>query len=240
VRIIMHANAPADLATIGVQNRQGQVRGAPPVADRFERLLAMGLGIDSTPVTAVERASVSSAIRIVREYVAEAPGFRAIAADDTVSRRMTLPGTPRIDVIWFGRGNTRGDLVVHIPEQRIIATGDLVVAPVPFGFGSNPAEWVAVLDSVEALRPAVVVPGHGPVMRDLAYLRRVRRMLARVRDEVAAAASRGDSLDAVRRVVTLDDERRTMTGDEKWMNYLFRNFFLGPVVQRAYEQLKAR
>jgi hypothetical protein len=95
-----------------------------------------------------------------------------------------------------------------------------------------------VLDSVTALRPAVLVPGHGPVMRDLSYITRVRRMLASVRDEVGAAVARGDSLPAVRRAVMLDDERQALTSDEKWMNYLFRNFFLGPVVQRAYEQAK--
>jgi glyoxylase-like metal-dependent hydrolase (beta-lactamase superfamily II) len=236
VRFVMHANTAADFGTIGAENRRGQVQGAPPAADRFERFLAMGLGIDSTPATPAERASVSNAIRIIREYVAESPGFQAVVATDTVQSRLTLPGTPRLNVLWFGRANTRGDLVVSVPDQRIVATGDLVVAPIPFGFGSNPAEWVAVLDSVMALRPAVLVPGHGPVMRDLSYVTHVRRMLARVRDEVAAAVARGDSLPAVRRAVTLDDERRVMTGDEKWMNYLFRNFFLGPVVQRAYEQ----
>jgi hypothetical protein len=29
---------------------------------------------------------------------------------------------------------------------------------------------------------------------------------------------------------------RAMTGDEKWMNYMFRSFFVRPAVQRAYEQ----
>jgi glyoxylase-like metal-dependent hydrolase (beta-lactamase superfamily II) len=240
VRFVMHANTAADLATIGDDNRRGQVQGSRPIADRFERLLAMGLGIDSTPVSPAERASVSNAIRIIRDYVAESPGFRAISADDTVRERLVLPGAPRVDVMWFGRANTRGDLVVQVPDQRVVATGDLVVAPVPFGFGSNPAEWVMVLDSVVALRPAVVVPGHGPVMRDLGYVQRVRRMLARVRDEVGASVAQGDTLSAVRGAVTLDDERRAMTADEKWMNYLFRNFFLAPVVQRAYEQARAR
>jgi glyoxylase-like metal-dependent hydrolase (beta-lactamase superfamily II) len=238
VRFVMHVNTAADLATIGAQNRQNQVRGAPPVAERFERLLAMGLGIDSTAASPAERTALSSAIRIVRDYLAEAPGFHAIAADDTVDRRLTLPGTPRVDVLWFGRANTRGDLVVRLPEQRIVATGDLLVAPVPMAFGSYPSEWVAVLDSIAALQPAVLIPGHGPVMRSPEFVTRVRRMLARVRDEVSIAAARGDSIDVVRRSVTLDDDRRAIAGDEKWLNYLFRTFFLGPVVQRAYDQAR--
>jgi cyclase len=241
VRFVMHANTAADLVTLGAPNRDGQVRFAPPALARFERLLAAGLGIDSTPVSAAERASVTNAIGIMRQYVAEAPGFRATHATDIVRTQLTLgAGDDRVDIRWFGRANTRGDLVVSVPGRGIVATGDLVVAPVPYAFNSYPAEWVAVLDSVLALEPRVVVPGHGPVMRDVAYVQSVRRMLARVRDETAASVVRGDSLPATLRVVTLDDERLRVTADEKWMNHMFRSFFLDPAVGRAYEQAKAK
>src|SRR5918998_922726 len=45
VRFVMQENTAADLPTLGATNRKNLVEGAPPVADRFERLLAMGLGI---------------------------------------------------------------------------------------------------------------------------------------------------------------------------------------------------
>ena len=163
----MQENTAADLVTLGAENRKNQVAGAPPVADEYERLLARGLGIDSTPASPLERASVASAIRIVRQYLEEHPGFRSVSATDTVGRRMTLGGQPRIDLLWFGNGNTRGDLVVHLPDRGVVATGDLVVAPVPLAFGSHPASWSGVLDSVIAIQPRVVVTGHGQAMRDL-------------------------------------------------------------------------
>ena len=90
----------------------------------------------------------------------------------------------------FTPSDTRGDQVVHIPSEGIVATGDLVVHPVPFGFNSYPREWIAVLDSIVRLRPRAIVPGHGPVMRDLAYVHRVRAMLAEV---VQRAAGGGRS-----------------------------------------------
>jgi len=37
--------------------------------------------------------------------------------------------------------------------------------------------------------------------------------------------------------VTLDDVRRAVTKDEKWMNFLFRSFFVGPAVEAAYGEL---
>jgi glyoxylase-like metal-dependent hydrolase (beta-lactamase superfamily II) len=241
VRFVMHANTAEDLVTLGAPNREGQVKFAPPTLARFERLLASGLGIDSTPASAAERASVTNAIGIMRQYVAEAPGFRAIQATDTVRTQRTLgAGDDRVDIRWFGRANTRGDLVVALPGRGIVATGDLVVAPVQYAFNSYPAEWIAVLDSVLAMRPRIVVPGHGPVMRDVSYVESIRRMLARIRDETAASVERGDSVAATLRSVKLDDERRRVTADEKWMNSMFRSFFLEPAVRRAYEQAKAK
>ena len=241
VRFVMQENTMADLTALGVPNRKQQVEAVPAVVEQFERLLSMGLGIDSTPAAREERRAVISAIGIVQQSLHEAPGFRAVTPTDTVRRRMILgQGRDRIDLLWFGPGNTRGDLVVHLPARGIVASGDLVVAPVPFAFNSYPASWVQVLDSLMALEPRILVPGHGPVMRDLRYVRLVQEWLSRINREVSASAARGDSLGQALESVTLDDVRRQVTGDEKWMNFLFRRFFVRPAVTAAFEQAKTR
>ena len=195
VRFVMHGNTAADLATPRRNQPDGTSwKGRPAAVERFERLLAMNLGIDSTKATPMEREAIESAVRIVRQYVAEARAFRSITATDTVHRRMTLgQGLNQIDLLWFGLGNTRGDLVVHMPARGIVATGDLVVAPVPFAFNSHPSSWIEVLDSLLALNPRLIVPGHGPVMRDLQYVRSVRGWLDRINREVSQALARHDS-----------------------------------------------
>jgi glyoxylase-like metal-dependent hydrolase (beta-lactamase superfamily II) len=150
---------------------------------------------------------------------------------------MTLgEGRDRIELLWFGYGNTRGDLLVHLPAKGIVATGDLVVGPVPFGFNSYPHSWVSVLDSVVALKARVIVPGHGPVLRDMRYIRSARDWLSRIDSEATTLAAKGDSLGTVLKAVTLDDVRLSVTGDEKWMNFLWRQFFVGPAVKAAFEQ----
>ena len=213
VHFVMQENTAADLATVGAANRRSQVQAAPAVANRFERLLSMGLGIDSTPATPLERSAVASAVRIVRQYLKEAPGFRAVTATDTVRRRMTLgQGRQRVDILWFGNANTRGDLIVYLPSQGVVATGDVVDAPVPFAFNSYPASWTNVLDSLIAL--------------------------SRINREASAAVARRDSLGTALKTVMLDDVRLPITGDEKWMNFLFRQFFVAPAVQAAFVQIQ--
>jgi glyoxylase-like metal-dependent hydrolase (beta-lactamase superfamily II) len=227
----------ADIVAMGRPNREGQVRYGPAALERYQRLLDMGLGIDSTPVSPLEHVSVSSAIALFSKYVEENPDFREVLPDTLNGPGMALVrGSRTIELHWFGRGNTRGDLVAWLPSERIMATGDLLVAPVPFGFNSYPSEWIAVLDSIAARNPAVLVPGHGPVMRDLMFLNTVRQMLTAARDETRHAVREGLDADATRAAVTLDDWRARVAGDDKWLVTLFNQFFLQPVVARLYEE----
>jgi len=240
VRFIAQTNTRTDLIERGRPNRAGQLQGGPPVLDRFERLLSMGLGGDSTPTTPAERASLTSAIRIFRQYVAEAPAYREVLPDSVFDRRVTLASGGRtIEVRWFGRGNTRGDAVTWLPRERIVSTGDLIVAPIPFGFGSYPTEWLAVLDSIVALHPAVIVPGHGPVMRDLSYVNTVRRMISTAREQTLAAVANGLSADSTLATVRLGALRDEVAGNEKQMRVMFESFFRRPIVARVYEEAKS-
>ena len=239
VRFIATASTRRDLIDLGRPNRSGQVQGAPPVVDRFERLLEMGLGPDSTAATQMERESVSSAVRIMRQYLAENTGYREVLPDSTFERSVTLRSSGRtIEVHWFGRGNTRGDAVTYLPQEAIVSTGDLLVAPVPFAFGSYPGEWVAVFDSIKALRPKTIIPGHGPVMRDLTYLNTVQRMISTAREQTAAVVAKGVSADSAIATVRLDALRDEIAGTEKQMRVMFASFFRRPIVERAYTEAK--
>lgn len=240
VEFIAQENTRRDLATLGAENRKATIGISPAYLARLERLVGMGLGLDSTPTVPLERAALLSTDSIGRQYYDEAAGFRETLPTLTFSRSLTLHlGARRVEVHWYGRGNTAGDAVVVVPDARVVATGDLVVHPFPFAFNSYPTEWVATLDSVRALRAAAYVPGHGPVLRDDTYIVHVRDMLARIRDETSKAVADGLDLPATRRRVTLADERTAMTGGDKWKNVLFTSFFLAPAVGRAFEEARA-
>ncbi len=240
VQFISHANTRTDLVALGAPNRRGTWNAAGPFTAQFERMLARGLGGDSTPVVPLERAAMENTIAVGRQYLSEKTGFRETLADLTFTRALSLDlGGRRVDVRYFGEANTRGDAVVIVPDVRVIATGDILVSPVPFAFNAYISGWIAALDSISARKPAALLPGHGPVMRDESYLRQVRRMLARIREETGKAVAEGADLAQTRKRVTLADERLSIAGSDKWLNVLFGNFFLGPAVARAFEEATA-
>ncbi len=86
-----------------------------------------------------------------------------------------------VQLIYVGPAHTGGDVIVHLPAARVVFTGDVLFRLcTPIGWEGTFARWIAALDEIVALDPAVVVPGHGPLSgvegpREMqAYLRYVR------------------------------------------------------------------
>jgi glyoxylase-like metal-dependent hydrolase (beta-lactamase superfamily II) len=77
-------------------------------------------------------------------------------------------GNRIVELRHIGRGHTSGDLVVWLPDERICFAGDLVEAQAaPYMGDAHVADWsTSTLDNVAALRPAQLVGGRGPVVRD--------------------------------------------------------------------------
>lgn len=238
---IAHSNTRADLATIGAENRKNTWNGAAPFASRLRRLLALGLGGDSTPTTPRERAALENAVSIIDQYIADAPGFRETLPTRTFDSSMTIRlGRRVVELRWFGEASTRGDAVVYLPAEHVVAVGDLLGDPVPFAFNAHIGGWISVLDSIRSLGASSLLPGHGPVFHGNARLDSTRAMLARVHDETFAAAAEGQTLDQIRQRVTLRDYRAAIAGSDKWLNTAFTSFFLAPSVSAAYAEFTKR
>lgn len=79
-------------------------------------------------------------------------------------------GSRNIELLFLGHANTAGDIVMWLPDEKIVATGDMVVCPTPYGFNVPPRAWAETLRKLEALEADVLVPGHGPVQHDMAYV----------------------------------------------------------------------
>jgi len=81
-------------------------------------------------------------------------------------RRMTLMlGKLRVEIMQLGRGHTKGDTVVWLPDDRILFSGDLVeFDATPYTGDAYLADWPATLDAIAALKPEKLVPGRGAAL----------------------------------------------------------------------------
>jgi glyoxylase-like metal-dependent hydrolase (beta-lactamase superfamily II) len=84
----------------------------------------------------------------------------------TFRGEMTLwLGQLEVCLLQLGRGHTKGDIVVWLPQQRILFSGDLVEAESACYAGdAYLADWPQTLERVAALEPQKLVPGRGPAL----------------------------------------------------------------------------
>jgi glyoxylase-like metal-dependent hydrolase (beta-lactamase superfamily II) len=231
-----------DLPTIGAANRKQLVEMGPLMVTQLQMSVEQRKSLTGNALTDEERTSYLSDIASAKRYFAEAPTMQVVMPTRLVDTSLTLArGKRKIEVLYLGRAHTSADLVVWLPEERIAITGDLVVSPIPLvGSTSHPLEFGATLEKLLAMKPAVLIPGHGPVMRDDKFVRQEVALLASLKSQVEASVARGDALAQARKSVNLDEFKRQFAGSSQALGFIFDNYVASSGVAAAYKDATMR
>ena len=114
----------------------------------------------------------------------------------TLKNRMTIhrtwEGQDRpIELLHLGRGHTGGDVVVLLPNERVVFTGDLVLAGGAYIGDGYVDEWLQTLDRFEELEFDLILPGHGPAFSDMAQVAALRDFLSDFWNQAVNARDQG-------------------------------------------------
>jgi glyoxylase-like metal-dependent hydrolase (beta-lactamase superfamily II) len=151
----------------------------------------------------------------------------------TFRDRMTITlGGKEIQILYIGRGHTRGDAIVFVPQDRIVYLSELFFdGRFPF-MNDGYVDWINTLDIALKLDADIFVPGQGPTSiasnprtsRDA--LVRARQVLVDFRDNVQREIARGATEDQAVAAVLLP-QYRGMVGYEQQRPVLVRRMYQG-------------
>lgn len=132
--------------------------------------------------------------------------LEAFSAFDFEGIKQTLPtvtfegeyrtrvGDKAIVLKQFGPCHTTGDILVYVPDEQLIFTGDILfIESHPILWAGPVANWIAACDHILELPLDMVVPGHGP-LTDKHGVRAVRDYLVYVREEAKTRFDAGLSV----------------------------------------------
>jgi len=126
-------------------------------------------------------------------------------ADITFERDYDLDlGGVRARLMALGANHTRGDIGIWIDDDRVLFSGDVAMKAQP-AFASpysSLRQWFGSLDALEALKPVLIVPSHGPNGEETAFISGYRAYLSEVRDRTAAEKKAGRNVDQAVEAVT--------------------------------------
>ncbi|SFT99660.1 MBL fold metallo-hydrolase [Sedimentitalea nanhaiensis] len=155
----------------------------------------------------------------------------------TFSDDMTVYlGNRRVDLMHLGRAHTAGDIVIHVPDQNVMFTGDIVEYHSACYCGDGHfADWGNTLDNIAAFDVDAIAPGRGDALvgKDMvsAALESTRDFVQSTYLPAARVASRGGSLkeawDAAREAC-----------DPKFKDFAIYEHCLPFNVARAYDEAR--
>ena len=135
-------------------------------------------------------------------------------------------GAKSIHLLEVGPAHTRGDVLVHVPEDRTIFTGDILfIEGTPLMWAGPVANWIRACDRIIGLDPEVIVPGHGPIT-DVAGVAQVKAYLQYIEGEARARFDAGLSVREAALDIALGDFDRWIDAERIAINVdtLYREF----------------
>ena len=149
-----------------------------------------------------ERQDLETQIGIQAAHVESTAEIDPVAPDTTLAEKMTFfRGGREIQLHFLGRAHTGGDVVVYLPAERLVFTGDMMLGGPPWPGDGWVNEWPATLERLKQLDFDLILPGHGPYFRDRELIDHVQAFHRELWEVVSGLHAEGVSAeDAVERI----------------------------------------
>jgi glyoxylase-like metal-dependent hydrolase (beta-lactamase superfamily II) len=219
---------------------------------RIKKTLDTGIRSNGQALTAEQRPGLEQSLAGRGPVAEEFKTHPGRVPDVTFDHELTVDlGHREVRLLHPGRGDTAGDVVVFVPKERVLATGDLLTSPIPYVGGGFTSEEAETLQKLILLDAAITIPGHGEVLRGEAGPARMklfRDFLVEAWAGVNEAVKRLGSNPAdfekinaeVEKIVDFNAWRQKFAGDSKADQDFFDGFPRKGVVQAAYAEIWPR
>ena len=144
------------------------------------------------------KAELTERHRVQLEYMNAIAEVQPTPPNSTLETKMTLfqvvaNGSREIQLRHFGRAHTGGDVVIYLPQEKVVFTGDMMLPGLAYMGDGHVDEWPASLEGLKTLDFDIWLPGHGPVMRTRDPIDNFQAYLRDLWDKASALHRRGVS-----------------------------------------------
>jgi cyclase len=183
---------------------------------------------------AAVKARLDQQLRVQTAFAGHVKEVKPTPPTVTIDDRMTLfRGDREIRLLYLGRGHTGGDLVVYLPKERVLCSGDLLVNGIANLIDGYVNDWPDALEKLKPIDFVDVIPGHGEPFKGKeridwfqAYLRDLWKQATALHEQKVPAA------DAARRIDMTAHKTHYPTITGPGVNV--------PAVSRLYEVIERR
>lgn len=131
--------------------------------------------------------------------------------------------------LWVPHGShTPGDMMVYLPEYKILISGDILVKKMMPSFrDAHVKTWISTLEQIQALDIDAIIPGHGPLMT-MQDVKAMHRRMAALYAAVEAGYEKG----------LMDSEIRKTLDLSEWKKMSEFDGLMGTNISRTYLEVE--
>lgn len=182
----------------------------------------------SNATSAEERQELQQQLAYWQRHVEAQEEIVFTPPTQTLRDKMTLfRGGREIQLHFFGRAHTGGDLAIYLPEEKIVFTGDMMLGGISYMGDGYVTEWADTLRGLLSLDIELILPGHGPGFSEVERISHVADYYADLTREIRRLRSEGYSAEEAAARADLRQHNETLN-----VNQIGANL---EAVQRMYD-----
>jgi glyoxylase-like metal-dependent hydrolase (beta-lactamase superfamily II) len=204
----------------------------------LQSLVDTGKDKDGNAISEADRQNYARMLEDADVINSEYQRVRIVAPNVIIDESFTINSGGRvIELLNLGHANTAGDILMWLPEERIVATGDIVVLPSPYAFNMPPKPWAETLRNIKKLNYRIMVPGHGPVQRDTEYVDLLIQSADSIADQRDAMLADGLATEEVEAALDFSAIEQKFTGGDEYIKVFYDGWFEEPFRKAAMKAL---
>lgn len=176
-------------------------------------------------------------IREAKEYDHDYKGNKLVPVDITFNDSLNFYwGSQTIQLIHGSdNGHSSGDVIVWIPEKKLVITGDIIVSPTPYATYFNIPGMIRSIQRIIDMNPAIIIPGHGAVQYNLSYVQLLKQAFTAYMNEAEKAIEQKLTLKEAYTSISVPEIDRQFTGDDDVKKWAYKAFFSLNLIRNMYK-----
>lgn len=233
--IISHPFARDFIAASQDKWLKRRVAMVPNVRKAVNAALENKTDLKGRPLVPAEETWLRNGLAITDELDRENNRTAFVVPNTTFTDRLVLfLGGTEIQLFHPGNAHTAGDIVMWLPQEKIVATGDIVNGPIPLMPTPYIHEYVSALGKLKSLGFATLVPGHGAVEHDSAYVDLLIETIDSASKQMRTLLAKGTAKDAAIAAIDLSSVEPKFTHGDPFLKNRFQDYVGSSLPQAVY------
>lgn len=238
VQFVAHRFTDAAMQSAKIDYISGYASFTEKRLPNYVKQLETGKRLNGEPLDADRRKAFEGIVKHGAKIGSEFKRVKLTLPNVTFETNLTIKlGARKIELLYLGDGNTAGDIVMWLPSDKIVATGDLVVLPSPYAFNVPPRKWASTLSKLNALGYAKLVPGHGQTQTDTKYVDLIIETATSIADQRDTLIAQDVSHEDIKAKLDFSTFETRFTNNDAYRGIYYNIWFEGPLRSAAIKEL---